>query len=317
MFTREVRIGLTVLAGVAIIYLSIAWARRIHLFAPNVHTYEIHFDTVAGLLEGDVVNVRGYPAGRVRGIFPQNDYVQVVVALDQTITLYQNAQAEIQIKEIMGGKQVSLLPGDQPPALAPGGRIQGKASLDISSSFSQVGKLLEDIDQQALTQTSARLDHITQQLEAILLSIDPQATGRIITNLDRSTTQLQTLTEPLSARRIDQTWTQIDRLLAHADGALLRIDTLTRQAEAEALPRADTLLTQLSETLALVNGLASDAQRLAKLLDNEETLIGQVLHDPTLPGQVDTLLNNLNATLKQIQDRKIIVGFRLKQKKEE
>ena len=315
MLTREIRIGLTVLLGLVLVYLTIAWARRIHLFAPEVTTYQIRFGTVDGLMKGDVVSMRGYPAGRVTGISPQHDFVMVDIALDRSISLYQDAQAEIQIKEIMGGKQVSLLPGNEPPALAAGEVIKGQTSLDFASSFSQVGKLLGKIDRQTLDETAARLDRISRQLEAILLNVDPRATGRIIQNLERSTTRLDELTRPLEAQRIDGTWRRVDSLLAHADAGLLHIDSLARVAERSTLPRADSLLDQMSQTLSLVNGLAQDAQELSELLQDEETLPGQILHDRSLPQRVDSLLMNLNATLRQIQERKIIVGFRLKDKK--
>lgn len=315
MLNREIRIGLTVLLGLLIIYLTIAWARRIHLFAPEVNHYQVRFGTVDGLMQGDVVNVRGYPAGRVTQISPANDYVRVEIALDRSITLYQDAQAEIQIKEIMGGKQISLLPGTQSPALAAGGNIEGRTSLDFASSFSQVGKLLDEIDRQTLDETGARLDRISRQMEAILLNIDPEATGRIISNLENSTARLNELTRPLNAQRIDRTWSRIDTLLVHAERGLSQIDSLSALAKESTLPRADSLLGQMSETLELVNGLAQDAQTLAALLQNRETLPGQILHDRSLPGRVDSLILNLNATLRQIQERKIIVGFRLKDKK--
>ncbi len=315
MLNRETRIGLTVLLGLLIVYLTIAWARRIHLFAPEVNSYQISFETVDGLMQGDVVNVRGYPAGRVTQISPSNDYVRVEIALDRSITLYQDAQDEIQIKEIMGGKQISLLPGRQSPALAAGGSIEGRTSLDFASSFSQVGKLLNEIDRQTLDETTARLDRISRQMEAILLNIDPQATGRIISNLENSTTRLNELIRPLNAQRIDRTWGRIDTLLIRAGQGLDQIDSLSALAKASTLPRADSLLDQMSETLTLVNGLAQDAQALADLLQDRETLPGQILHDRSLPQRVDSLLYNLNNTLRQIQDRKIIVGFRLKDKK--
>lgn len=312
MLNREVRIGLTVLLGLLLVYLTIAWARRIHLFAPEVYSYDIRFDTVDGLMTGDVVNMRGYPAGRVTGIFPQQQYVRVTVALDQHVTLYPDAQAEIQIKEIMGGKQISLLPGQEGQPLPPGSVIEGRTSLDFASSFSQVGKLLSEFDQGTLNETAARLDRITQQVEAILLNIDPAATGRIVRNLEQSTTRLNELTRPLDAQRIDHTWQQIDTLLVQVGGTLRRFDRLGRMAEEDGLPRADSLLRQLSQSLTLINALATDAQALTATLDNRETLLGQVLHDPALPRRVDTLVNNLNATLRQIQERKIIVGFRVK-----
>lgn len=306
---KEAKVGLTVLVGILIVYLIIAWTRRIHLFAPDVTPYELIFTDVSGLLEGDPVMIRGYQAGRVENIKPGADRVRVRVSINQDISLFQDATAEIQIKEIMGGKKIAILPGGSGQPLSPGSEIQGRTALDLSSSFSQVGRLLDDVNQQKIDVLWQRFDRISRQMEAVMSNIDPDAPGRIINNLEKSSNRIDAFTEPVSPERIDQTWQQVEDMLVRADVALTRIDHVADSLGKVFGPRTDTLLTNLNSTLQRLDALSRQAELVMEQVQDEETLAGRLLTDPSLSQQLDSTLYQLNATLELIRKDKIIVGF--------
>ncbi len=309
---QEAKIGLSVLVAIAIIYVVVAWTRRLHFFAPKVTSYELMFADVSGLLEGDPVMIRGYQAGRVKKIRPSADLVTVSVGINSDIPIYQDAKAEIQIKEIMGGKQVSISPGTQGSRLPPGAHIEGRTALDFSSSFSQVGRLLDGVNQQKIDVLWQRFDRISRQLETMMVNIDAGAPKRILNNLDRSTQRLNALTEPISPERIDQTWQQVETMLTRADSALTRVEFVADSLNSAIGPRTDSLLNNLNHTLVRVDHLASMAEDIAQQLRNEESLAGRLISDPELSRQLDSTLYHLNETLKQIHREKVIVGFRKK-----
>jgi len=311
-FSREVRIGLTLVGAMLVVYLLIAWAQRIHFFAPEVNTYTVRFDNIAGLLDGDAVMVRGYQAGRVEQIRPLADRVEVTISVDKEVSLYQDAYAEVQVKEIMGGKHLSLMTGQQEPRLLSGGELSGRASLDISTSFSEVSELMRKADSEELEALWDRLLRMSVQLDQTMANIDPEAPGRILTQLESTTNKLNRALTPLKADRLDHSWQQLDSLMKQAQGSLGRIDALAIEAEEGLLPQADSLVRELRGTLHKVDQLVGEANELIEGIDTEESLVARLLTDPQLAADLDTTLLNLNRTLKQIQEHKIVVGFRVK-----
>lgn len=313
---QEAKVGLTVLVSILLVYLIIAWTRRIHLFAPEVTPYELVFNDVSGLLEGDPVLIRGYQAGRVEKINPRANRVMVRVSIDQDIPLFQDATAEIQIKEIMGGKQVSILPGGRGEPLVAGSEIEGRTALDLSSSFSQVGRILDDVNQQKIDVLWQRFDRISRQMEAMMVNIDPDAPARILNNLEQSSHRIDAFTEPVTPERVDQTWTRIEDMLIRADLVITRIEHVGDSLGEVFGPRTDTLLTGLNYTLQRVDDLSRQAALIMEQIQDEETLAGRLLTDPELSTQLDSTLKALNLTLQQINDDKFIVGFRRKNQSE-
>ncbi|MEM9984681.1 MAG: MlaD family protein [Bacteroidota bacterium] len=298
------------MVALLIIYLIVAWTRRIHLFAREVNPYELIFADVSGLLEGDPVLIRGYQAGQVTSIQPETNFVKVAITVNQDIPLYQDAKAEIQIKEIMGGKQITIFPGGGGEMLIPGSQIEGRAALDLSSSFSQVGRILDDVNEQKIDVLWQRFDRISRQMEAIMVNIDPNAPARILSNLEQSSNRIDALTEPVSPERIDQTWGQVEAMLIRADEALTRLNYVSDSLGALFGPRTDTLLTNLNHTLERVDALSNQAALIMARIQDEKTLAGRLLTDPSLTQQLDSTLFHLNETLKQVHQDKIIVGFR-------
>lgn len=315
---REIKVGLTVLGAILLLYFSVAWVKQMHLFAPSEYGYQLHFENVNGLLEGDPVNVRGFPAGRVHRIIPLADKVLVEVTVDQRIPLYQDARAEIQVKELMGGKQVSIMPGRRTPALQEGDTLQGFTSLDFSSSFSQVGQVvdrMEEVDLQPLLQ---KADSIADFVSAIATELDPVALGQLVHSLNRSAGRLermlQTAEERQLVQRVDQSLTQLNALGAQAQTLLTRVDSLSDQIKLGPLAQVDSLLSGAGETLQQANQLIGQVQQVMEDLNSDEALAGKMLRDPAFARKVDSTLVHLTQTLEMIQSRKIIVGFRRKQK---
>ncbi|MCI4666645.1 MAG: MlaD family protein [Bacteroidia bacterium] len=307
----SIRVGLTVLAGILSIYLLITWVKRSHLFAPDENHYTIYFDNVSGLLKGDPVQLRGFPVGRVEEIVPTAKYVKVMVAVDASIPVYEDARAQIQVKELMGGKLISLNPGSKGNMLS--GEdiiIIGSASLDFSSSFSEVGDFLNLIEDQGLQTTFGRLDSITRWMYQIAQNIDPEVPGRIFARTDQLTSEMERLSKlskeidwqkELNYYRdnLDQTLTRANSLLNTADSLISEVDIQQLYKELEKgsnlLSRADSLISELSV--------------ISKSLQDENVLAGRLLYDKNLSRGLDTTLYHLNETLKQIHERKVVVGF--------
>lgn len=309
--SSSLRVGLTVLGGILLVYLLITWVKRSHLFAPEENHYTIYFDNVSGLLKGDPVHLRGFPVGRVEKIVPTSKYVQVVVAIDASIPVYEDARAQIQVKELMGGKQVSFDPGSKGKLLEGDDVvIIGSASLDFSSSFSEVGALLEVLEDQRLKTTFGRMDSITKWMFQIAQNIDPEAPGRILSRTDQLSSELQrisTLSKDVDWKKEITFYRQnLDKTLNRANELLFTADSLIAEVNIKQLYKD---LEKGTALIARADSLISEISKVSKGLQNQEVLAGRILYDKGLSRGLDTTLYHLNETLKQIHERKVIVGF--------
>lgn len=310
---REIKVGLTVIAAIALMYLTLAWVGRSSLFAPEQTEHQLVFEQVNGLLEGDPVVVRGYPSGRVLDIQPGANDVAVRIALDQSIELYGDAWAEIQIKELMGGKQVALWPGRNGSPLASGQIIPGKTSLDFSTAFSQFGQLFSQFSPEQLDRWKSSLDSLGH---AFATTFDPNMFVGMLQNLDALTARLNRQTAALPVNQwviqVDTALRVATTTLQLAQQTLAEVNQLSQRVENQTLPQGELILQDAQQALGEVNQLTQRVDRLLSNVDNPETLIGKALQDSVFAMQIEQTLQELEQTLKQINNKKIIVGFRRK-----
>lgn len=310
---REIKVGLTVLAGVALAYLVVAWVNRSSLFSPPEHQYFLNFEQVNGLLEGDPVVVRGYQAGRVVAIVPSAESVSVEIALDERIALFADGFGEIQIKELMGGKQIALMTGKQGQALASGASISGRTSLDFSTAFSRFGGVMDQVSPSNIERFTNRVDSIATGWNA---AIDPALLGQILVNVERLTARLDQQSAQIPMQQLandaQSTFGDLKAVLSQTNSLLLRVDSLSAQLDLGLLTQSEKLMIEAEQSLARINNLTDEAEALIQQFSNPNTFAGKAINDPAFAARIDSTLWHLNRTLGQIHDKKVIVGLRRK-----
>ena len=116
-FTKEVKIGLTVIICVTLLVFGINFLKGINLLTPANH-YCISYNNVSGLALSAPVNIEGYKVGLVRNISydVNTGKILVEIGIDDNIKLTKGTTAEL-----LSGQGLSLrLPGrngDSPEVL--------------------------------------------------------------------------------------------------------------------------------------------------------------------------------------------------------
>ncbi len=308
----EIKVGLAVMSALLLLYLSVAWIQRIQVFAPDQRRYVVLATSVNGLQVGDPVNVRGYASGQVEAIEPGKEAVRIGIAVDAAMPLPEGTRAEIQLKELMGGKQIELYPGQGPDRLPAGAEIPGAASLDFSTSFSEAGNLLSQLEGQRLNRTLARFDTLGGVLLRLAQAVEPAEVEGLLADVRVVAAQARRLSSAAETQRLPQ---RADSLLAQGQPLLPRLDGLSAKVEEQSLPAADSLLGQASNSLRRLDTLSLAMQDLLQQVQDPETLPGRLLTDPAFAAQLDTTLQNLNRALEVIHSEKVIIGL-IRAKKE-
>lgn len=307
---NEIRVGLTVLAALLFLYLGVAWARRSGWFAPDDRRYFVMFEQVNGLKTGDPVNIRGYTVGRVEAILPGQEAIRVEISVDRNFSLYQDARADIQIRELMGGKQIELLPGTRAPQLETGTTFAGRTSLDVSSGLSAVSDLMGELDMSRANQLLARFDTLSLLLLTLAREADLEALRRSMASLERTAADFQALSGELRRSDLPQ---RLDSLLDETRSLMRQGGDLLDAADPALLARLDTLLSEAGSTLAAAGRLLGKAETIAARIEDPEGPAARFLNDPALLQRLDSTLLNVNLALEALHSGRIIVGLRRKE----
>lgn len=300
------------MAALGLFYLVVAWALRSQVFSPATHTYTFTFENVNGLLEGDPLMVRGYPSGRVISILPGADEVEVEVELDARIALHEDAIAEIQVKELMGGKQISISPGRQGTVLPPNGSLRGRLAMDFSSSFSRMGAAFQTVQDLPLQESFSRLDTFASRMEGLLQDWNPDELSQLITLFQETARGVNRLTRSIDMGQVDSLMRTSQQLAAKAGERVAEAEGLLEKVDQGLLPKADSLMAEIPQSLALLNQSLESLNTLLSPQQEQPTMLNRLMYDPGLSEAVDSTLYHLNKTLEQIHNQKVIVGFRRK-----
>ncbi len=312
---KEVKIGLAILAGVLLLYLSLTWVKSMHLFAVSRSTYQIRFQDVSGLKGGDQVTVFGYPSGNVAAIAIDGEGAIVTINLSEDIAVQTDATALLRVKEIMGGKTIELTPGKSGKKLPHDQPIPGSTSLDFSSAFAKTGEFLDKFDANdvdSLMQDITRLVHTFSDMSAELDTLD---THGMVKDLRESASSLNHILADVERRKlvasIDQSLGKVNQLAEKAETSLNSITKLTDQISEKTLPKADSMMAKVNDMLGDSEGMIDDVKKILKQFQDRSTLAGQLLYDPAFADQVDGTLKNLDKTLDHIRTKKIYVTMTL------
>lgn len=312
---KEVKIGLTIMAGLVLLYLSLTWVKNVHLFAVSRSTYQLRFQDVSGLKEGDAVTVYGYPSGNVVSIRIDGQGAIVEVTLSEEVAVQTDATAMIKVKEIMGGKLIELYPGRSGLKLPPGQPIPGTTSLDFSSAFAKTGEFLDKFDIQRVDSLMDDITKLVKTFSRMSDELDTLDTQGMVKDLRESASSLNHILADVERRKlvesIDRSLAQVNQLAEKAESSLTSITALTDRVNEKTLPKADSLLTQVSDLLGDSEGMIDDVKKLLKQFQDRSTLAGQLLYDPAFAEQVDGTLKNLDKTLDHIRTKKIYVTMTL------
>lgn len=327
---REIKIGLTLLSAIMIVYIWVAWMKNLHFFDEGHKNYMLIFHNVNGLIEGASVNVFGYPAGNVEAIQPMQDHVEVKIRLLERIEIHTDATAEIQLKELMGGKQIALNPGRSAQILAEGSPIKGFISPDLTSTFSMFGDAMNQVDTARIGRMMTNMEKITERMAFFAEKVPMENMDKMVTNLSLTSDELRKsalginliLTEIQSKNVIDRgdsTFRAIvlmlqnvekmlnssDKMIGQSAYLLNEVNGLIVKTESKTLPKTDSIMQQVIVMLDKTDRTLSTLEDIIRKLNQKETIVGKALNDTQFLVILDSTFRNVNQTLEFIRTEKL------------
>ena len=260
IFTREVKIALSAIVAIVLVYLLINFMKGVNVFKSS-NTYYVRFDNIAGLAVSNAVYANGYPVGIVRGIqydYGNHERVVVAIELDKEMHMPRGTKAEL-VTSLMGGVTMSLILGPNPTDnLTQGDTISGGlhegAVEKVEALMPTIMDMLPKLDSivtnmarlsadPALAQTLRNTVEITNNLRRTSAKLDAMV-GRdlpqMMQNLNKTSSNVERLSNNLAAINLQETMNEVNASLAEVKQFSANINAMTNDLNSKLNSRDNT-----------------------------------------------------------------------------
>jgi len=115
-------------------------------FFQKTYPFEVVFDDIMGLRDGDNVVVRGMTVGKIKNMLMKEDGVHLIAALQNPVALKTDYKVEVVATSVLGGRYLQIYEGKLgSPPLPAGEVVRGEKPNDLITLVSSVADDVKDI----------------------------------------------------------------------------------------------------------------------------------------------------------------------------
>ncbi|NOX16811.1 MAG: MCE family protein [Chlorobi bacterium] len=290
----NVKVGVTVFAGVILFVLVIIWAKNLSFFSEQKHIV-VSYSMVPGLELGDLVTVNGVRSGKVEEISQKYSHVLVTIGLDKEVKLQKDASFNLMMLDLMGGKKIEISPGVSPDEMDYNEIQQGLFSGDVSTMMVTLNSLQSDL-----------VGIIKDVRKSLDIVSDLYNEGELKDELYDILKSTKELTNDVSAlvKENDET---IKSLLSRSNKLAENANNLIEEND----EKISSLLEKLNETAAKSNELITSMNAFMDETKNKNNNLGKILYDEEMFKKLTETLNELNELSKIINKQMKGSGFKV------
>lgn len=290
----DLKVGLTVLVGLALLFIGIGMAKGWH-FGGVHNLLHATFLTAGGIETGDPVFIRGIQHGKVTAInSPPGHDVDITMDIDQPLDLHKDATATIMMLELMSGKKIEIDEGTKAAGSfdATKETLHGTFPGDISTLVALLSSL------------SGSLPAIVRNMDTVLGNLtDFFGNGKFkekaYTAIDDASQTLKDLRTVLSENResLKNTISQADVLTRELNSTIV---TMRPGAQA-LLDSMRTFIRGAGRTLSGADTLLGSLNDMMAAAKDKKSLLYRLTNDKEMANRFDSLLINGHKLIEQIR----------------
>lgn len=271
-FTKEIRIALTVIIGIVVLFVGMNFLKGIIVFS-NDNSYKVVMRDINGLSGSSPVYANGFQVGVVRNILYDyegvNGGIIVTIDVDNKMRIPVGTTAEVS-SDLMGNLKLNLILSDNMrESIEPGGVIIGS-----------LGKGMMDEVAQMMPQLKALLPKLDSILTNVNIIMSDPALKSIIDNVNGATDNLNK-----SSAQLNKMMTQFESTMP---GMLQKVDAVLGNTEQIT---SDIAKADIATTMKNISATLQNCRELTDKLNSNEGSLGKFINDPSL-------YDNLNATMR-------------------
>ena len=270
------------------------------------YTFTVLFENIQGLNVGDQVDMLGKKIGKVSHSRIIGQKIAVELSIDNSFAFSIPIDSKIEVKSegLIGSKFISITPGfNTKDYILPGETVEGLREFDFSEITPGIVPLTQD------------LSAFARRLKATLGEEEKDNIRLTIQNIESFTADLDTFIHNYRDIVSEQDRKNFQEFMKNLNGAVKdlkygvnkeigKMDDMLDDLK-QVTDKSDELSTTITE---LRNSSASFAKATEKLdnilgkIDNGEGTMGKLISDTTLYGNMNNLVNEMRAFVKDIKD---------------
>lgn len=311
IFSKELIIGLCVIAALAILFFGINYLKGINLFKGSNY-YIVEYDNVAGLETAAPVTINGYKVGQVRDIefnYARPGKIKVTLGLNDELQIPDDSRADIE-PGLLGGPSIVLHVGTSTKMIPHGGTIRGGMASGLMGTVS-------DEIMPAVTQILPTLDSLMVNLNNTAYNISTlsahPALASSIGRFETITSDIAVLTSSLSKSLAGN----VPALMRNATSITASLDSMSTNLaqlsyNLKNIP-VDATMADVQQITGNLTRLSANLTTLSDNLNNPNGTVGKVLNDPALydnltraTADIDSLLIDIKRNPKRYISIKLL-----------
>ena len=297
--------------GIALILVLVAAAlgnQKLSFLNRN-KSYSAYFADAGGLFEGAIVQVSGYPVGKVAGIDLDDTGVLVTFTMPGNIRLGQSSTAAIRTKGLLGTKELNVVPNGEGQLSGPIPMDRTQSPYQLPDTLGELATTISGINTNQLSDSLATLAQTFADTPPQLRSA-VQGVARIADTLNARDAQLRNLLDNAAkatgvlAKRTDRIVNLVrdtNALLSALQTQSAALDQITGNISAVSRQLKQFIsanqqqltptLDKLNDVLALVDTRKERIQKAIKGLNNYAMAMGETVSSgPFFKAYVTNLL---------------------------
>lgn len=283
-FTKEVKIGITVILSICVLYWGIEFLKGINLFKP-ANFYYAKFERVNGLNIAAPITINGFSVGQVREIeynYQTND-IYVLLSLNKDLKIPTNSKI-IMANELLGAASLVLEMSNEKTYYEVGSEIPSEIS----------GGLMDKVASDMLPAIANMMPKIDSILTNINVIVSNPALNNSVSRLDEISANLAETTKAfsmISNHSLPVVVNNVEGITTNLKGASENVYALTQKANE--MP--------IEQTIANLNATVSNLKVLSDKMTNNESTLGLLMTDKRLYNDLDKAVSSLDSLLTDLK----------------
>lgn len=289
--SKELKIGVFVIIVSVVSFFLINYLRGEDIFNREIEVVS-EYENLEGLVASSPVFIKGYKAGKVSEVIynPETCRFNVICSIRKEFIIPQDSRMIIHAMDIMGTKAVKIDLGSSDVSLENGGYLQPAVEYGLMDQLAgEIAPLLSKV--------SGTLDSL----------------GVTVSGVNRVLTEKNTNSISRTIAHLEATMADVKNLASSIEGRSSELETfISNLAELSAefnviAQKVDTTVSGVNETVRTLNesdldGMVSSLKTLLENINDPDGTIGKLLTEDAVYHSVDSLLNDVDALVKKIQE---------------
>jgi phospholipid/cholesterol/gamma-HCH transport system substrate-binding protein len=306
----DLKVGITVLAGIVVLVVGIMWAKGVYI-GGHPESLIARFPSAGGAERGDPVFIRGLKRGIISDI-SANERGEIIITMElgEKAPLRKDASATIMMLELMGGKKIEIDPGKTSAILDPArDTILGITSGDLSSLVALGGSLSDNVKSMA-----AKADSLIGSLNNFVN--DPKLRENISGSIAEARTTIHDA--DMAMRSMQSVVTENRAALKSTIDDIHSLSEKLNSTIDDLSPKAKTAFEDLRTFVAHANSAVSRADTslamVQQMLDEgkkNKSLLYKIMTDKQFSNRLDSTLIEASKLVHEIRYQGLNTNIRM------